>query len=87
MSHEIANAQIARARNLRNNDGSQFDTIRLVVQRSGTHVVTCSLILERIGAKRIEGSRLAFATFDARDVEPGPWYHQRLLLAAVQRMR
>jgi len=87
MSHEIVNAQVARARQLRNSDASQFDTIRLVVQRSGTHVVTCSLILERIGARRIEGSRLAFATFDARDIEVGPWYHQRLLLAAVQRLR
>lgn len=87
MEHEIINAQLARSRQLRNSDASQFDTIRLVVQRSGTHVVTCSLILERIGARRIEGSRLAFATFDARDINPGSDYHQRLLLAAVQRLR
>lgn len=87
MSYDIHNAAAQRSRELRVSDASQFDTLRLVVQRSGSPLLTCSLIVERIGRHRIAGSRLAFATLNDLDIEHGEHYHQHLLLAAVTRLR
>lgn len=59
--YSITSAMLARRRALRDSDPSRFGSIRLVVQTQGLTQAVCSVVKERIGGGRIDGSRLAFA--------------------------
>lgn len=87
MTHEVYAAAAARRRALPDRDGSQYDTLRLVVQRSGTSRAMCSLILERIGQQRVAGSRLAFATIPTTDPNGRSYSLESMLEMALVELR
>lgn len=59
-NHTIQSAAAARRRNLRSIDTSRYGTLRLVIQTQGLTEAIVSVVKERIGGGRIDGTRLAF---------------------------
>jgi hypothetical protein len=83
----IHNAMIARRRNLRDNDGSNYATLRLVVQRQGLTRAVCSVVVERVGGHQISGTRLAFAHISVLDPGGRALAPEDLLERALEALR
>ena len=82
--HEIASAMIHRRSLLRDSDRSRFGTLRLVVQTQGLDKCVCSVIQERIGGGRVDGTRLGFAVISRVDAEGRPLPPEFLLKRALE---
>jgi len=87
MSHEIMNAMVARRRELRDSDASRYGTVRLVVQTQGLTHAVCSVVVERIGGGRIQGTRLAFSSISRADSDGKQRDFRELLEAALESLR
>lgn len=77
MSHEIMNALAARKRQLPNRDASQYQTLKVVVQRSRPGFALVSLVYTDVGGRRLQDTRLGTAEIPTHDDQgnahrPGP---------------
>jgi hypothetical protein len=82
--YSITSAMLARRRALRDSDPSRFGSIRLVVQTQGLTQAVCSVVKERIGGGRIDGSRLAFAQISRVRSDGRPLTDLELLQRALE---
>lgn len=87
MSYEITSAMLARRRRLRDNDASRFGSLRLVVQTQGLTEAVVSVVKERIGGGRIDGTRLAFTRISRFRADGSPRTDEELLSAALEALR
>lgn len=69
MTHEIMNALASRRRALPDRDGSRYQTLKLVIQRSGYRKAVVSLMYTDVGGQRLQDTRLAAATIDTHDAQ------------------
>jgi hypothetical protein len=67
MTHEIFSELARRQRNLPDRDGSRYQTVKLVIQRSGRNSAVCSLVFVDVGGQRLSDTRLAFAVITTTD--------------------
>lgn len=61
MTHEIMNALAQRRRSLPTRDGSRYQTLKLVIQRTSKHTAVVSLMFTNVGGHRLSDTRLAMA--------------------------
>ena len=87
IGHELVSAMLPRRRALHVGDASRFGTVRLVVQTQGLTQAVCSVVVEKIGGGRIEGTRLAFATISRLDAHGQPLPPEFLLHRALEALR
>lgn len=67
MTHEIMNALARRRRALPDRDASRYQTLKIVIQRSGRQRAVVSLVYTDVGGQRLQDTRLAAATIDTHD--------------------
>lgn len=86
-NHTIQSAAAARRRSLRSIDSSRYGTLRLVIQTQGLTEAVVSVVKERIGGGRIDGTRLAFCRISRCRPDGEPLTDVELLSVALEALR